>query len=195
MAGAIIVCATESIFQQMDDNFAILKKRWRERKRWLLNDPTVAMLIIAVSLIIYNTYSAIHDRNVVTPSVDWTQIFGFFISLFVLPGIRFAATQQEDTAAAGQPVEWTDFLRERIENLHSKADGLVQDLHNLSGSQKVSFLPNLHKAQRIFMEIDDPYCAAFTAAAQASIWESTGHPKDALRARRLSENLLKQFQS
>jgi hypothetical protein len=31
MVGAIIVCVTESIFQQRDGSFEILKKRWRER--------------------------------------------------------------------------------------------------------------------------------------------------------------------
>lgn len=191
MVGAVIVCVTESIFQQRDTNFAILKKRWRERRRWLLNDPTVALVIIVIASIIYNTYIAIHDRNVDASSVDWTQIVGFFASLLILPGIRFAATQQENNTAAGQPIEWTDYLRERIESLHSKADEIVQGLHNPSDNHP---LPKLHKAGKIFKKIDDPYCAAFIASIEAGMWETAGHPKDAQRARRLSEDLLKQCQ-
>jgi hypothetical protein len=194
MVGAIIVCVTESIFQQRDGNFAILKKRWRERRRWILHDPTVALIIIVVFLIIYNTYIAIHDRNVDTPSVDWTQIFGFLVSLFVLPGIRFTATQQENTAASGQPIEWPDFLRERIENLHSKADKIELGLRNHSGGQAVHPMSSLDKAKKIFLKIDDPYCAAYIASVQAGIWETTGHPKEARRARRIAENLLKKCQ-
>ena len=174
MVGAIIVCVTESIFQQRDGSFEILKKRWRGRRRWILNDPTVALIIIVIALIIYNTYIAIHDRNVDKPSVDWTQILGFFVALLVLPGIRFAATQQENTAASGQPVEWTDFLHERIESLHSQADKLVHVLPNQSSGKLLS---KLNKARKIFIKIDDPYCAARVAFIEAGQWKRRASPR------------------
>jgi hypothetical protein len=116
IVGAIVVCVTESIFQQRENDFAILRKRWDRHM--------VFTILACVTILTWNMYFAVHDRHTGKPSVDWIQILFFFLSLFFLPRFRFVATQYDS------PKEWTDYLHERIYRLHSRANTLLQEAVN-----------------------------------------------------------------
>lgn len=156
IVGAVVVCFAESIFQLREDNFATLKKYWSELSTYWGALFDVGLGVFAgLVLFVWNIYFAIHDRHVVTPSVDWVQVLVFFISMFYLPGIRFTATPYAGEA------EWSDPLRKRISYLHSKAMKFARDAekYKLEDRLKKSF-SKLEAATSLFEDIDDFWCAS-----------------------------------
>jgi hypothetical protein len=86
IVAAVIVSVTESIFQQREENFEVLRRLWVDikEKRYDSDVLEVISIVAGASLvaIVWNMYFAIHDRHVAMPSVDWVQILIFFAALF-----------------------------------------------------------------------------------------------------------------
>jgi hypothetical protein len=140
------------------------------------------------ALFICNIYFAVHDRRTNSPSVDWVQILIFFISLSLLPGARFFSTQYFN------PDEWTDYLRERIYSMHSKADRDMHDAVNYQPGDTIdAIVDKLKYAESSYFLIDDLWCAANAASARADMWSTMEDHKKEQRARKAADTLRKRY--
>jgi hypothetical protein len=201
MAATITVCMVECILQQISEGPEESRRWWIQlirkspARRGKQARPISPRGLLISFLLIFglNMYYAISDRHIAYQTVDWVQILAFFVSLLLLPAIRFAGTKYDFTvndlnASAENNTRFRGFSRHSRAVFHFNmgADWFKQgDMGHA--------IPALNRAVAMLHELNDPACEHGAPEFLEDAYNSTGQGESAQKVRKLAGEISQRY--